>query len=104
MGRRFQYTQLPKGSFRGVPSQRTRLRMAPLGPSPRRETPMVVGDLIEVLHQRTVEEQAPAGESIHEVGPAPAPPVHPIPASGRGRPALAAPPAPGADDAPGRRP
>src|SRR5690606_2250143 len=36
-------TQPPNGSLSGTPSSSTSERLAPLGPSPRRETPWVVG-------------------------------------------------------------
>ena len=42
-GTRLHGTQPPKGSFRGTPSRRTSERLAPLGPSPLRETPCEVG-------------------------------------------------------------
>src|SRR5579884_2846399 len=41
--KRSQYTQPPKGSFSGMPSQITRVRLAPEPPTPRRDTPCVVG-------------------------------------------------------------
>ena len=48
----FQYTQLPKGSLSGTPSQRTSVRLAPLGPIPRSETPVVVGWEMKLVFRR----------------------------------------------------
>src|SRR5580765_608600 len=42
-GTRVQYTQPPKGSLNGIPSSRTSVRLWPLGPIPRSDTPCVVG-------------------------------------------------------------
>ena len=42
-GTRFQYTQLPNGSFKGKPSARTSVRLAPEPARPRSVTPCVVG-------------------------------------------------------------
>src|SRR5687767_13534360 len=42
-GTRFQYTQLPNGSFRGMPSASTSVRLAPEPETPRSVTPCVVG-------------------------------------------------------------
>ena len=52
VGIRFQYTQLPKGSLSGIPSQRTSVRLAPLGPIPRSETPVVVGWEMKLVFRR----------------------------------------------------
>src|SRR5688500_6922078 len=40
---RFQYTQLPNGSFSGTPSASTSVRLAPDPDTPRSVTPCVVG-------------------------------------------------------------
>jgi hypothetical protein len=42
-GTRVQYTHPPNGSFWGMPSARTSVRLTPLGPIPRRDTPCAVG-------------------------------------------------------------
>src|SRR6185436_5014238 len=42
-GTRVQYTQPPNGSLNGAPSTSTSVRLTPLGPMPRSETPCVVG-------------------------------------------------------------
>ncbi len=43
IGTRVQYTQPPKGSLNGMPSTSTSVRLTPLGPMPRSETPCAVG-------------------------------------------------------------
>src|SRR5262245_35198710 len=43
IGTRVQYTQPPKGSLNGTPSTSTSVRLTPLGPIPRNETPCAVG-------------------------------------------------------------
>src|SRR5215216_6532533 len=43
IGTRVQYTQPPNGSLNGVPSTRTSVRLTPLGPTPRSDTPCAVG-------------------------------------------------------------
>src|SRR5947207_10658620 len=53
-GTRFQYTQPPKASLSGIPSSSTRARLAPLAPTPRRETPCEVG-LATRLFERSEE-------------------------------------------------
>ena len=42
-GTRVQYTQPPNGSLNGTPSSSTSVRLTPLGPMPRSDTPCVVG-------------------------------------------------------------
>ena len=42
-GTRVQYTQPPNGSLNGAPSTRTSVRLTPLGPMPRSDTPCDVG-------------------------------------------------------------
>src|SRR5712691_10779188 len=42
-GTRVQYTQPPNGSLNGVPSTSTSVRLTPLGPMPRSDTPCAVG-------------------------------------------------------------
>ena len=42
-GMRSQYTHPPKGSLSGMPSSSTRARLAPLAPTPRKDTPWDVG-------------------------------------------------------------
>src|SRR5882672_5065734 len=42
-GTRVQYTHPPNGSFWGTPSARTSVRLTPLGPIPRSDTPCAVG-------------------------------------------------------------
>ena len=42
-GTRFQYTQLPNGSFSGTPSASTSVRLAPDPDTPRSVTPCAVG-------------------------------------------------------------
>ncbi len=42
-GTRVQYTQPPNGSLNGTPSTSTSVRLTPLGPIPRSETPCAVG-------------------------------------------------------------
>src|SRR4029453_11761498 len=42
-GTRDQYTHPPKGSLNGTPSTSTSVRLTPLGPMPRSETPCDVG-------------------------------------------------------------
>ena len=42
-GTRVQYTQPPNGSFCGMPSAMTSVRLTPLGPMPRSDTPCDVG-------------------------------------------------------------
>src|SRR6188472_3566469 len=43
IGTRVQYTQPPNGSLNGTPSSSTSVRLTPLGPIPRSDTPCVVG-------------------------------------------------------------
>ena len=43
IGTRVQYTQPPKGSLNGTPSTSTSVRLTPLGPMPRSDTPCAVG-------------------------------------------------------------
>src|SRR6188472_2152296 len=43
IGTRVQYTQPPNGSLNGTPSTSTSVRLTPLGPMPRSETPCAVG-------------------------------------------------------------
>src|SRR6185436_4326255 len=47
-----QYTHPPNGSLKGMPSSRTRVRLCPLGPIPRSETPWVVGCATRLLVRR----------------------------------------------------
>src|SRR2546426_232686 len=42
-GTRVQYTHPPNGSFWGMPSASTSVRLTPLGPIPRSDTPCAVG-------------------------------------------------------------
>src|SRR5262245_52039567 len=42
-GTRVQYTQPPNGSLNGTPSTSTSVRLTPLGPMPRSDTPCAVG-------------------------------------------------------------
>src|SRR3954466_15725453 len=42
-GTRDQYTQPPNGSLNGTPSSSTSVRLTPLGPIPRSDTPCAVG-------------------------------------------------------------
>src|SRR3990172_3427138 len=51
-GTLLQYTQPPKGSFNGTPSSNTSVRLTPLGPIPRRETPCAVGWVTRLLLRR----------------------------------------------------
>ncbi len=43
IGTRVQYTQPPNGSLNGTPSTMTSVRLTPLGPMPRSDTPCAVG-------------------------------------------------------------
>src|SRR5688572_3522572 len=52
---RFHCTQPPNGSFSGTPSRRTAVRLAPLAPTPRSETPCVVGFALRLLERRKIE-------------------------------------------------
>ena len=51
-GTRVQYTQPPNGSLNGMPSSRTSVRLWPLGPIPRSDTPCVVGCAARLLARR----------------------------------------------------
>src|SRR5581483_4678374 len=51
-GIRSQKIQPPKGSFRGKPSAKTRARLAPLAPNPRRERPCEVGLAVRLPERR----------------------------------------------------
>ena len=51
-GTRVQYTHPPNGSLNGTPSIRTSVRLTPLGPIPRRDTPWVVGCDDRLLDRR----------------------------------------------------
>src|SRR5580693_8046749 len=51
-GTRSQYTHSPNGSFSGTPSSSTSARLAPFAPSPRNETPCVVGFAVRLLDRR----------------------------------------------------
>ncbi len=46
---RVQYTQPPNGSLNGTLSISTRVRLTPLGPMPRSDTPCVVGCDVRLL-------------------------------------------------------
>ena len=51
-GTRVQYTQPPNGSLKGTPSSSTSVRLWPLGPMPRSDTPWVVGWAARLLVRR----------------------------------------------------
>ena len=51
-GTRDQYTQPPNGSLNGTPSRSTSVRLTPLGPIPRSDTPCVVGCDARLLVRR----------------------------------------------------
>src|SRR5439155_5350182 len=51
-GTRVQYTQPPNGSLNGMPSSSTSVRLWPLGPIPRSDTPCVVGCATRLLVRR----------------------------------------------------
>ena len=51
-GTRDQYTQPPNGSLMGTPSTSTSVRLTPLGPIPRSDTPCVVGCDARLLVRR----------------------------------------------------
>src|SRR3954466_8050696 len=48
-GTRVQYTQPPNGSLKGTPSSSTSVRLWPLGPMPRSDTPCAVGCAARLL-------------------------------------------------------
>src|ERR1041384_2268360 len=48
-GTRLEYTQPPNGSLNGMPSSRTSVRLWPLGPMPRSDTPCAVGCAARLL-------------------------------------------------------
>ena len=51
-GMRSQYTHPPKGSLSGMRSERTTARLAPLAPTPLRDTPCVVGLAVRLPERR----------------------------------------------------
>ena len=51
-GTRVQYTQPPNGSLNGTPSSSTSVRLTPLGPMPRSDTPCAVGCDARLLVRR----------------------------------------------------
>ncbi len=52
IGTRVQYTQPPNGSLNGTSSSSTRVRLTPLGPMPRSDTPCAVGFAAMLLVRR----------------------------------------------------
>src|SRR6185503_20314354 len=54
-GTRVQYTQPPNGLFNGTPSYITSARLAPFAPTPRNETPCVVGFAVKPPERRNNE-------------------------------------------------